>query len=128
MARLFEERERAAEMIFARDEEARFVARCRRMRGLAWYAADKLGVDARAAEAYAAELIASLVQGVKDEDLLERIRADLAANGVEESLGTLRAELSRLGAQAMVDPAMRLPGEGPAVPPASAAPAAPAAS
>ncbi|MEA1834992.1 ATPase inhibitor subunit zeta [Methylobacterium durans] len=120
MARLFEERERAAELIFARDEEARFVARCRRMRGLAWYAANKLGVDARAAEAYAAELVASLVQGVRDEDLLERIQADLAANGVIETLGDLRAELVRLGAQASVDQAMPPVGEGRAGLPESA--------
>ena len=103
MGRLFEERERAAELMFARDEEARFIARCRRMRKMAAFVAEKLGVDAQTAEAYAVELIGALVQGMKDETLLERVQADLAANGVAESLPALRAELDRATAQAMLD-------------------------
>ncbi|KAB1072758.1 DUF1476 domain-containing protein [Methylobacterium planeticum] len=103
MGRLFEERERAAELMFARDEEARFIARCRRMRGLASFVADKLGVDGQTAEAYAVELIGALVQGMKDDALLLRVQADLAANGVSESLPTLRAALDRATAQALLD-------------------------
>ncbi|GJE43702.1 DUF1476 domain-containing protein [Methylobacterium soli] len=111
MGRLFEERERAAELMFARDEEARFIARCRRMRKLAAFVAEKLGVDGQTAEAYAVELIGALVQGMKDDALLERVQADLAANGVDESLATLRTELDRATAQAMLD-AGTLAGQG----------------
>ncbi|WP_336489508.1 DUF1476 domain-containing protein [Methylobacterium nigriterrae] len=103
MGRLFEERERAAELLFARDEEARFIARCRRMRGLAGYVAEKLGVDAQTAEAYAVDLIACVVQGMKDEALIERVQADLAANGVVESAADLRVELARVTAKAAID-------------------------
>ena len=100
MARLFEERERAAELLFARAEEMRFLAHCHGVRCLAAFATTKLGFDAAAADAYADILITALLQGMGDEPLVERVRADLAANGQIVSVAELRAELTRSTAQA----------------------------
>ena len=61
MSRFFEERERAAEMLFVHAEEARFRAHCQGVRSLAAYAAAVLGVDPHSAAAYADELLASAI-------------------------------------------------------------------
>ena len=103
MAKFFEERERAAELLFVRAEEARFIARCRGIRALAAYTAGKLGVDDHSAEAYAQELLGASVNGMSDQALLERVRADLEANRVIVNVTELRAELTRSTAQAVYD-------------------------
>jgi hypothetical protein len=83
MLKAFEDRERAAEYLFARSEEARFAAHCAGIRALAAFAMAKLGVDGRTAEAYARALIAAMIEGLQDADLIERVRTDLSANGIE---------------------------------------------
>lgn len=95
MSRFFEERERAAEMLFVRAEETRFLAQCQGVRSLAAYAADVLGVDPRSAAAYADELLASVVQCVPQQDLVERVRGDLEANGVTADAATLTHHLRK---------------------------------
>ena len=82
MSRFFEERERAAEMLFVRQEEARFRAHAQGIQSLANYVAEALGVDHQGAVAYADELMTSVIHGAKDDDLIERVRVDLEANGV----------------------------------------------
>lgn len=99
MSKLFEERERAAEMLFVRSEEARFLMHCQGVRSLAAYAANELGIDGQGAAAYAHELLSALVHGTKEGDLIERVRADLAAGGVIVDLASLRRELNRSTAQ-----------------------------
>jgi hypothetical protein len=58
-----------------------------------------LGLDGMTSEAYAQALIAARIEGLRPDALLERVQADLAANGVEVSLAELRAELDRASAQ-----------------------------
>ncbi|MBX9930327.1 MAG: DUF1476 domain-containing protein [Methylobacterium sp.] len=95
MSKIFEERERAAEMLFVRAEEARFMMHCQGVRSLAAYAAWKLRIDEQGATAYARELLSAAMEGAKDEDLVERVRADLAAGGVIVDPASLRRELNR---------------------------------
>lgn len=100
MLKAFEERERAAELLFVRGEEMRFAAHCYAVRSLAAYAMRKLGVDGQTSEAYARALIATLIEGVADDEaLITRVQADLAANGVDVPLAELRIELMRSTAQ-----------------------------
>ena len=99
MSKLFEERERAAEMLFVRAEEARFMMHCQGVRSLAAYAAQKLGIDGQGAGAYAHELLSALVHGTKEDDLIGRVQADLAAGGAIVDLASLRRELNRSTAQ-----------------------------
>ncbi|KQP94664.1 MULTISPECIES: ATPase inhibitor subunit zeta [unclassified Methylobacterium] len=95
MSRLFEERERAAEMRFVRSEEARFLAHCQGVKSLAAYAAELLGVDRLSSDAYADELMASVIQGARSQALVERVQADLRANGVSAEIGILAQQLCR---------------------------------
>lgn len=95
MSRFFEERERAAEMLFVRGEEARFRLHAQGVRSLAAYAAQVLGTDQRSAEAYGEELMASVIQGTKDDALVDRVRADLEANGVAIDHGVLAQHLKQ---------------------------------
>lgn len=95
MTRFFEERERAAEMLFVRQEEARFRAHAQGIQSLANFAAQALGVDHQSAVAYADELMTSVVHGAKDDALIERVRADLEANGVIADNAVLLRELKQ---------------------------------
>lgn len=106
MPRLFEERERAAEMLFIRTEEARFIMHCQGVRSLAACAAKELGIDGQSAAAYARELLGASVQGTTDDDLVERVRADLEAGGVRVDPAMLRRELNRSTPQAVYEDAM----------------------
>lgn len=101
MARIFEERERAAELLFVRAEEAQFISYCQAVRSLAVYAIDKIGVDGHSAEAYAQELLSGFVQGLRKDALVERVRADLEANGVIVDAADLHRELNRYVAQSV---------------------------
>lgn len=62
-------------------------------RALANFAIRKLGCDGLTSSAYADVLIDSMVHGASDEDLLERVRADLSANVADFSLAELRGVL-----------------------------------
>ena len=95
MSRFFEERERAAEMLFVRGEEARFRLHAQGVRSLAAYAAQVLGTDQRSAKAYGEELMASVIQGMKDDALVDRVRADLEANGVDIDRAVLAQHLKQ---------------------------------
>ncbi|MEA1834397.1 ATPase inhibitor subunit zeta [Methylobacterium durans] len=100
MLRSFEERERVAEMLFARAEEMHFVTHCYAVRALAAFAVGRLGVDSQTSEAYARLLIAEVIEGLDDEALLMRVQGDLAANGVSATLDELRGALMGAAAQA----------------------------
>ncbi|AWN38271.1 ATPase inhibitor subunit zeta [Methylobacterium radiodurans] len=114
MLKAFEDRERAAETLFARTEEARFAAHCGGIRVLAAFAMAKLGVDGRTAEAYARVLIAAMIEGQRDADLVERVRADLRANGIEVAPEELQSVMLRAAASqdgpALVPPTGGAPG------------------
>ena len=99
MTRFFEERERAFEMLFVRGEEARFRAHAQGVQSLAKYAAEMLGLEHQSAVAYADELMTSVIHGAKDDSLIERVRADLAANGVIADTAVLAREMKLLPTQ-----------------------------
>lgn len=106
MTTLFEDRERAAEWAFAHWGEVRFRARCNALRSVAGYAAARLNLAPAATQAYADDLVVALVEGARDEALVERIRADLEARGVIESAETLRQRLILETAASMEPPAL----------------------
>ncbi|MHC1998869.1 ATPase inhibitor subunit zeta (plasmid) [Methylobacterium sp. CM6241] len=103
MTRFFEERERAAEMLFVRSEEARFRVHAQGVQSLANYAAQALGVDYQSAVAYADELMSSVIHGAKDNELIERVRADLEANGVAANTAVLAQQLKQPPTQRAYD-------------------------
>lgn len=102
MTRLFEERERAAELIFAHAEEVRFLSHRRGITSLAQWASERMGADAAATEAYAQALVAAMVEGATDEALIEQVRGDLEARGIAEPTERLRALLAQFVASAIL--------------------------
>ena len=97
----FDDRERAFETKYARDEEMAFRVTARRNKLLGQWAATQLGLKGGEADAYAAEISGSLVARVVDEGLVERFRADFAAHGVSQSDDQIRQKMSELMATAV---------------------------
>ena len=98
---LFEARERAFEQMFVHDEEAQFRALARRNKLLGQWAATQIGLSGAKADAYVTEISQSLVARVVDEGLVEKLRADFAANGVNQSDDQIREKMSELMAVAV---------------------------
>lgn len=93
---LFDDRERAFEQMFVHDEEARFRALARRNKLLGQWAATQLGLSGEKAETYVNEISGSLVARVIDESLVEKLRVDFEANGVDQSDTQIREKMSEL--------------------------------
>jgi hypothetical protein len=85
-----QERENAYETEFAHQEELKFKAREKAVNALAAWAAERLGETGKAAEAYAAEVVAADVSHRTFGETLERIAQTLSPAGVG------RAEVDRM--------------------------------
>ncbi len=77
------EREKAFENRFARDAELQFKVTARRNRLLGHWAAEKLGLNAAEAEAYAREVVAADFEEAGDDDVFRKVYGDLTAKNVE---------------------------------------------
>jgi hypothetical protein len=84
------DREKAFETRFARDAELQFKVTARRNRLLGHWAAEKLGLTAEEADAYAKEVVAADFEEVGEEDVYRKVAGDLAAKGVEVSEHEIR--------------------------------------
>jgi hypothetical protein len=99
----FDKREEGFERKFAHDEEVRFKARARRNKLLGLWAAQKLGLDGDAAEAYAKEIVITDFEGPGDDDMFARIRRDFDAKSVAQSDHQIRRTMDELLAKAVED-------------------------
>ena len=97
----FDKREEGFEKKFAVDEEQKFKAMARRNRLLGLWAAEKLGLSADAATAYAKEVVASDFEEAGDDDVLRKVEKDLAAKGITPGPGEVRAKMNELLAEAV---------------------------
>ena len=79
----FDDRERAFEAKFARDEEMQFRVLARRNRLLGAWAAERMGLSAEEADSYAKEVIQADFEEAGDEDVIRKLYGDLLAAGVE---------------------------------------------
>ncbi len=79
----FDDRERAFENMFARDQEMQFKIVARRNRLLGEWAAGLMGLTEVEAEAYAKDVIRSDFEEAGDEDVIRKILGDLTSAGVE---------------------------------------------
>ncbi|MDB5410726.1 MAG: hypothetical protein JWL84_5638 [Rhodospirillales bacterium] len=92
----FDERKRGFEADFARDQDLSFRVTARRNRLLGLWAAERLGIAAgAAAEDYAKTVVAADFEAPGDDDVVEKVRGDLVAKGIEISAAEIRAELGR---------------------------------
>lgn len=89
----FKDRERAEEAHFALEEETQFRIAARRNRLLGQWAAEKMGLSAVEAEAYAKSVVQADFEEAGDEDVIRKLLGDLTAAGVEISEGDIRTSL-----------------------------------
>jgi len=96
----FDNRERSAENKFEHDEELRFKTNARRNKLLGLWAAEKLGIEGDAAEAYAKEVVLADFEKPGDEDVLEKVLADFQEKGLSDDAHKIRLEMDRLWPEA----------------------------
>ena len=96
----FNDREKAFEAKFKKDQELQFRVMARRNKLLGLWAAAKLGMEGDAALAYAKEVVVADFDEPGDDDVLRKVLRDLENKGVQASEHGVRREMNRLFEQA----------------------------
>ncbi len=96
----FDDREKAFENKYARDQEMQFRILARRNRLLGHWAAKLMGLTDVEAEAYAKEVIRSDFEEAGDEDVVRKILGDLTSAGVDCDEGRIREALEHKAVEA----------------------------
>jgi hypothetical protein len=86
----FDDRERAFEAKFARDEEMQFRVIARRNRLLGEWAARQMGLSEEETDAYAKDVVRADFEEAGDEDVIRKVLGDLTAAGVDIEEGRIR--------------------------------------
>lgn len=81
----FDNREKAFEDKFAHDADLKFKVAARRDKLVGLWAADKLGLEGDAADAYAKSVVLADLEEAGDEDVVRKLIADLDVEGVGEA-------------------------------------------
>ena len=89
----FDDRERAFETKYARDQEMQFKIVARRNRLLGHWAAKKMGLTEAEADAYARDVIRADFEEAGDEDVVRKLLGDLTSAGVEVDEAAIRQAL-----------------------------------
>ena len=89
----FDDRERAFELKFARDEEMQFKIMARRNRLMGEWAARLMGLTEVEAESYAKDVIRADFEEAGDEDVIRKLLGDLTSAGVECDEAKIREAL-----------------------------------
>jgi hypothetical protein len=79
----FDDRERAFEAKFARDEEIQFRIIARRNRLLGEWAARQMGLTEAEAESYAKDVVRSDFEEAGEHDVIRKVMGDLTAAGID---------------------------------------------
>ncbi|MBO6824987.1 MAG: DUF1476 domain-containing protein [Sneathiella sp.] len=87
---------KAHEGKFALNEEQEFKAVARRNKLLGLWAADLMGLEGEAADAYAKEVVVADFEEKGDDDVFRKVRGDLDAKSVEMSDHRIRREMEEL--------------------------------
>ena len=89
----FDDRERAFESQYARDQEMQFKIVARRNRLLGAWAARLMGLTEAEADAYAKDVVRADFEEAGDEDVIRKVLGDLTAAGVECDEARIRDQL-----------------------------------
>ena len=92
----FEDRQKGQEGKFAFDAEKKFKAEARRNKLLGLWAAELMSLEADAAKAYAAEVVAADFEEAGDEDVFRKVAGDLKAKGISISDDVIREKMLTL--------------------------------
>ncbi len=90
----FDDREKAFETKFARDEEAQFKITARRNRLLGEWAAEKMNLTAEETDAYAKAVVQADFEEAGDEDVIRKLLGDLTSAGVDIDDAGIRTVLT----------------------------------
>ena len=89
----FNDRERAFEAKFARDEEMSFRIAARRNRLLGEWAAGKMGLSEAETESYAKDVVRADFEEAGEEDVIRKVLGDLTSAGTDCSEEAVREAL-----------------------------------
>jgi len=92
----FDKRREGFESKFAHDQDLKFKATARRNKLLGLWAAEKLGLTAEQADAYAKEVVKADFEEAGEEDVFRKIRKDFDAKQVDVSDHQIRREMDEL--------------------------------
>jgi hypothetical protein len=95
----FDDREKDFEARFKHDQELQFKVKARRNRLLGLWAAERMALEGAAAESYAKEVVEAEFHG-GDDNVVNKLVADLAANGQSSTPAQVRFELDHLAVRA----------------------------
>ena len=90
----FDERERAFEAKFARDQEMQFRIVARRNRLLGKWAAGLMGLTEVEADSYARDVIHADFEEAGDEDVIRKLLGDLTTAGIDIDDARIREEVA----------------------------------
>ena len=97
---IFEDRERAFENLFAHEEQLRFLAVSLRNQIFARWAAEQLSLRPSEYLAFVRSFAESAVRREPEQALIERVRADFAAEGIDTDEERIQAAFSAAAAAA----------------------------
>src|SRR3954469_24004690 len=89
----FDDRERAFEAKYARDEEMQFRITARRNRLLGQWAARRMGLTEAEADAYAKDVVRADFEEAGEHDVIRKLLGDLTAAGVDCDEDSIREAL-----------------------------------
>ena len=92
----FNEREKGFENKYKHDQELQFKVMARRNRLLGDWAAGQLGLSGDAAASYAKEVVSSDFARAGDDDVLQKVMADLTTKGIDIDERRLRKRMDEL--------------------------------
>lgn len=90
----FDDREKAFENKFARDEEMQFKLTARRNRLVGEWAAEKMGLTAEETDSYAKAVVQADFEEAGDEDVIRKLIGDLTSAGVDIDDAGIRTALT----------------------------------
>lgn len=96
----FDDRERAFETKYARDEEIAFRVTARRNKLLGQWAAGLMGLTPEETEAYSRAVIQAEFEEAGDEDVVRKLLGDLTAAGVDVDDATVRRAIEEQAVEA----------------------------
>ena len=89
----FDDREKAFETKYSRDQEMQFRVIARRNKLLGLWAARKMGLTDAEADAYAADVVRADFEEAGDADVVRKVLGDLTSAGVETDEAQIREAL-----------------------------------
>jgi hypothetical protein len=99
----FNDREKGFETKFARDADLKFKAESRRNKALAEWAGAKLGISGADLEEYVKAVRKADLAEKGDDDVFGKVKADLAAKGLNVSDSEIRQFMHEALAKAVMD-------------------------